>query len=154
MAIETERKYLLKNDNWKQNSTPVLIRQGYLFTSENSAMRVRIQGEKAFINIKSSKNGLTRLEYEYAVPTDDANEILDKLCHQPLIVKNRYIVNYCGKKWEIDEFLDENEGLVVAEIELKAENEEFEKPEWIGEEVTFEKRYYNSQLTAHPYKKW
>jgi len=154
MGKEIERKFLLKNSKWKEGITAAFFQQGYILINENKALRVRLEGNRAHLNIKSSIDGINRYEYEYEIPVSDAVEMLEKLCIKPIIEKNRYIVYFADKKWEIDEFSGENEGLVVAEIELKDENEYFEKPDWLGEEVTFDKRYYNSSLATHPYKKW
>ena len=155
MAIEIERKFLLKNDNWrKQVQTSNTIRQGYLAPLGTSSIRVRIEGESANINIKSATIGITRLEYEYEIPLSDALEMLDKLCPAPQVHKTRHRIPVAGHVWEVDEFYDENEGLVVAEIELSEENEGFEKPEWLAEEVSDDARYYNVNLINHPYNQW
>lgn len=155
MAVEIERKFLLTDDSWRQEaSAPVRYCQGYLTSSEQSSVRVRIQGDKAFLNIKSATLGVSRQEYEYAIPLDDAEKILDDLCNKPLIEKNRYFIKRGSHTWEIDEFLGDNEGLVVAELELQSENELFDKPVWVAEEVSDDARYYNVCLVTHPYKDW
>lgn len=155
MSVEIERKFLLKNDAWRTKvQTSNIIRQGYLAPLDTSSVRVRIEGDKANINIKSATIGISRLEYEYAIPMKDAIEMLEKLCPTPQIHKTRHCIPIAGHIWEIDEFYDDNEGLVVAEIELKHENEVFEKPEWIAEEVSHDARYYNVNLIKHPYKLW
>jgi adenylate cyclase len=117
-------------------------------------VRVRIEGERAVITIKSKSVGATRGEWEYPIPVPDATELLDRLCEQPLVEKVRHRIAHAGHTWEVDEFLGENAGLVVAEIELGSEDEAFDQPGWIGQEVTGDPRYYNSSLIRHPYSKW
>jgi len=161
VPIEIERKFLLKNNNWKQQvSHSTKIRQGY-FAHGGSAgqpakasLRVRIDGEKANINIKSATLNMRRMEYEYPVPIAEAIEMLDQLCEMPQIDKTRYRIKAGRHTWEIDEFYGENEGLLVAEIELSSEDESFEKPAWLGKEVTEDVRYYNVNLIKQPYKDW
>ena len=155
MAVEIERKFLLANDNWRNEaSEPIRFRQGYLVGSDKSSVRVRTEGERAFINIKSATLGITRQEYQYPIPLEDAEKLLDDLCEKPLIEKNRFFIQNNKHTWEVDEFFGENQGLVVAEIELRHEDEAFEKPSWLGEEVSGDTRYYNVCLVKHPYKDW
>ena len=155
MATEIERKFLLKNDSWrKEANESSMIRQGYLAGTEKSSIRVRVSGEKANINIKSATLDVTRQEYEYAIPLSEANEILDTLCECSLIEKTRYHVQHGNHVWEVDEFYGDNQGLVVAEIELNSADENFERPDWVGEEVSDDTRYYNVCLVKHPYKDW
>ncbi|HEY8499428.1 MAG TPA: CYTH domain-containing protein [Clostridia bacterium] len=154
MAKEIERKFLVKNMSFKENSTGVLYLQGYMSTDSKVAVRVRTVGSKAYLTIKGMRSGISRLEYEYEIPYEDANEIMHNLCKKPIIKKYRYKVCYKGYTWEIDEFLDENEGLIVAEIELQSEEEQFPKPDFIGEEITYDFRYLNSNLVNRPYKTW
>lgn len=155
MAVEIERKFLLKNDAWREQVTSSnLIRQGYLAPLDTSSVRVRIEGAKANINIKSATIGISRLEYEYEIPMHDALEMLEKLCPVPQVHKTRHCIHIDDHIWEIDEFYDENEGLIVAEIELKSEDESFEKPDWLAEEVSDDARYYNVNLIKHPFKSW
>lgn len=155
MAIEIERKFLLRDDSWRKSATAgIPIKQGYLIGAKQASVRVRLQGEKANLNIKSMTLGVTRQEYEYSIPLEDALELLTTLCTQPIIEKTRYRVTYAGSEWEIDVFEGENAGLVVAEIELTDENESFERPPWLGREVSQEPRYYNTCLAKHPYKAW
>jgi len=155
MAIEIERKFLLKNESWKSLiDAGTIYRQGYLAESGPGSVRVRMEGEKARLNVKSATLGMTRLEYEYDIPVADAQEMLDKICVKPLIEKTRYHIYYQDKLWEIDVFVGLNQGLVVAEIELDSEDEVIELPEWIGDEVTGDTRYYNVCLVKHPYKDW
>ncbi len=155
MATEIERKFLLKNDLWRDavvKSTH--FRQGYLMTSKKSSVRIRIEGELSNINIKSATLGIVRKEYEYPVPLEDANELLDNLCEKGLIEKVRHYLHVENHEWEIDEFKGDNQGLIVAEVELKDEQEEFHYPEWLGQEVSAEKKYYNALLVKRPYNTW
>jgi len=154
MGVEIERKFLLANDGWRGLGQPTLMRQGYLCADPERTVRVRIEGERAVITIKSKATGASRGEWEYAIPVPDAAELLDGLCEQPLVEKIRHRIPHAGHVWEVDEFLGLNAGLVVAEIELGAEDEAFARPDWIGREVTGEKRYYNSSLIRHPYSLW
>jgi adenylate cyclase len=155
MAIEIEHKFLLLNNDWRQNITcSVQYQQGYLSSEASSSIRVRISNEKAWLNIKSATIGTHRHEYEYEIPLQDASEIINNLCCKPIIKKTRYIVVNDKNTWEIDEFHGENKGLVIAEIELKEIGESFLKPHWLGEEVTQDVRYYNNNLAINPYSKW
>lgn len=154
MGIEIEKKFLLTGTEWKQLATGTAYRQGYLNSVKERTVRVRTINDQGFLTIKGVSVGATRLEYEYEIPLEDANALLDELCEKPLIEKNRYKVNFCGFTWEIDEFFGENDGLIVAEIELESEDQAFEKPEWVGEEVTGDSRYFNSNLINNPYTKW
>jgi CYTH domain-containing protein len=153
MNIEIERKFLLRNDLWKKNAIGIHYAQGYLNKAGENTFRIRIAGEKAFLTIKSKSEGISRQEFEYEIPPEDARELL-KLSRTPIIEKIRYKIEYAGKCWEVDEFLGKNKGLYVAEIELDSEDEAFEKPEWIGEEVSGDKRYYNSHLARKPFSEW
>jgi len=159
MAIEIERKFLLTNDSWrKQADVGNTMRQGYFAGPEDkkkrASIRVRIDNEGAYINVKSYKLGVSRQEYEYPIDRQDAEEMLETLCERPLIEKTRYKVLLGPHTWEIDVFAGDNTGLIVAEIELEDENEVFEKPAWLGKEVSDEPRYYNVCLIRHPYKDW
>jgi adenylate cyclase len=154
VGIEIERKFLLNDDGWRGRGRPTPMRQGYLASDPVRTVRVRIEGERAVITIKSKSSGATRGEWEYEIPVPDAAELLDRLCEQPLVEKVRHRIEHAGHTWEVDEFQGENAGLVVAEIELGSEDEAFEKPDWIGREVTGDPRYYNSSLIRLPYAKW
>ena len=154
MGIEIERKFLLANDAWRGQGQPTLMRQGYLVADPVRTVRVRIEGERAVLTIKGKTTGAARGEWEYDIPIADATELLDGLCEQPQVEKIRHRIEHAGHTWEVDEFLGLNAGLVVAEIELGAEDEAFEKPDWIGVEVTGDKRYYNSSLIRQPYSQW
>ncbi len=154
MPKEIERKFLLKNGNWKSRFTSrTIIKQGYLSTKKERTVRVRIFGEKGFLTIKGETVGMTRLEFEYEIPVQEAKELL-LLCEKPFIEKERFIVSMEKIKWEIDIFEGDNEGLELAEVELEDENQTVEIPDWIGEEVTFDNRYFNSSLVKLPYKNW
>jgi adenylate cyclase len=154
MGIEIERKFLPAGDGWRGLGTPTLMRQGYMVSDAVRTVRVRIEGERAVITVKGKSTGASRGEWEYEIPPADAAELLEQLCEQPLVEKIRHRIDHAGHTWEVDEFLGLNAGLVVAEIELDAEDEAFEKPEWIGREVTGQKRYNNASLVTHPYTQW
>lgn len=154
MPIEIERKFLVKNQSFKKLGTAVHIHQGFLSTEKERVVRVRIQGKQAFLTIKGSSKGIARAEYEYKIPVEDAKYMLENLCIKPTIEKYRYRINVEGFIWEVDEFMGENKGLVMAEIELEKTGQQFPKPEWIGEEVTSDTRYYNANLVKNPYRNW
>ncbi len=152
MAVEIERKFRVTGDAWR-NDSGVLYRQGYLNRDKVRTVRIRIAGSAAFLTIKGKSTGATRAEFEYPVPMDDAQALL-ALCDGPLIEKTRYIVLHAGHRWEVDEFAGDNAGLVVAELELSAEEEAFDRPAWLGEEVTHDARYFNSNLATQPFCTW
>ncbi len=155
MPIEIERKFLLHDDSWRLKADAgTVMRQGYLSNNSKSSIRVRIEGEQANLNIKSSTPGTVRSEYEYAIPVCDAEELLANLCHESIIEKIRYHVEFSGFIWEIDVFSGANMGLVVAEIELSEIGQNFFRPAWLGCEVSDEIRYYNSHLAGYPYLDW
>lgn len=154
MGKEIERKFLLVGEDWRKLAEGTVYRQGYLSTVKERTVRVRTIGDNGYLTVKGITIGATRLEYEYEISASDANEMLDELCEKPLIEKKRSKIEFGGLIWEVDEFFGENDGLVFAEVELDDENQEFEKPSWIGEEVTGDPRYFNSNLTKHPYSKW
>jgi len=158
MGVEIERKFLLANDDWRALGEPVLLRQGYLSSTPERTVRVRVEGrtghEQGVLTIKSKSQGAARGEWEYPIPLHDATELLERLCERPLVEKYRRRIEHAGFTWEVDEFLGENAGLVVAEIELPAEDTRFDKPAWIGQEVTNDRRYYNSNLIRSPYSTW
>jgi adenylate cyclase len=154
MAIEIERKFLVQGDAWRSLAEGKLYRQGYLHTVNGTTVRVRIVGEDGYLTIKGKTQGISRQEFEYQIPIEDAKTILDTLCDRPLIEKFRYKIERENLVWEVDEFLGENEGLILAEVELNDANQIINIPKWIGREVTNDKRYYNSNLTKNPYQKW
>ncbi|MES3021282.1 MAG: CYTH domain-containing protein [Pseudomonadota bacterium] len=154
MGVEIERKFLLAGEGWRAQGEPVLLRQGYLSSDKARVVRVRIEGARAMLTIKGPSVGATRGEWEYPIPLHEANELLDTLCEQPIIEKYRRRITFAGNVWEVDEFLGANAGLVVAEIELSSEAQAFDKPDWIGEEVTADARYFNSSLIGLPFSRW
>jgi adenylate cyclase len=154
VGVEIERKFLLTGDGWRALGQPVLLRQGYLSSQRERVVRVRIEGGQAMLTIKGQSVGASRGEWEYPIPLQDAGELLDGLCEKPLIEKYRTRVTLGEHVWEIDEFLGANQGLVVAEIELKSEDELFDKPDWVGVEVTDDARYFNSSLIRNPFTSW
>jgi CYTH domain-containing protein len=152
MGLEIERKFLVKGVLWR-NDTGVLYRQGYLNREAARTVRVRVAGDAAFLTIKGKSLGATRAEFEYPIPLADAQALLS-LCDGPLIEKTRFIVHHAGHRWEVDEFAGDNAGLVVAELELASEDEAFVPPDWVGDEVTDDPRYFNSRLATRPFKDW
>ncbi|WP_018231783.1 CYTH domain-containing protein [Thioalkalivibrio thiocyanodenitrificans] len=155
MAQEIERKFLVIGDSWRHLvSRSVQYQQGYLCGNARSSIRIRVSDESGYLNIKSATLGVRREEFEYPVPLPDARHMLELLCEGPLIEKTRHFVEYRGHVWEVDVFEGQNQGLVVAEVELSSEDETFERPDWIGEEVSHDARYYNTSLVRHPYTHW
>lgn len=155
MATEIERKFLVKNDSWRQQAyRSKHLRQGYLASDEIRSVRVRIADDEAHLNIKSGTLGVSRSEFEYAIPLEDAQEILENLCGKSLLEKTRHLVRHDEHVWEIDVFGGDNAGLVLAEVELKEIDEPFELPVWVGKEVSHDPRYYSSCLAEHPYQSW
>lgn len=155
MGREIERKFLVVDGSWREKVTrSQRMEQGYLAGSETASVRIRVAGSEARLNIKGGGLVAVRAEYEYGVPLEDGRELLDTLCRRPTVAKTRHWVTHAGHEWEIDEFEGANAGLVVAEIELEAEDAAFELPEWAGAEVTHLERYYNVRLVDHPYSEW
>jgi CYTH domain-containing protein len=155
MGVEIERKYLIDLEKWQAIERPPgqYYRQGYLLIDPEKTIRIRLADTKGYLTIKGISVDSTRLEYEYEKPATEAKELLDKFSVSEL-AKVRYNIEFEGKIWEVDEFLGDNAGLFVAEIELKSEDEIIEIPEWVTKEVTNEEKYYNSNLTINPYKNW
>lgn len=155
MALEIERKFLVKGDFKVSSKKKIRITQGYLSSVPERNVRVRIKGEQGFITIKgiSNASGASRYEWEKEIPVAEVKELLE-LCEPGIIDKMRFLVDFGSHTFEVDEFYGDNEGLIVAEIELSAENEKFLKPEWLGDEVTGDTKYYNSALVKNPYKNW
>ena len=153
MPKEIERKFLVVSDEYK-SSPRKYYKQGYLSVEPDKTVRVRVVGDKGYLTVKGRNNGISRAEYEYEIPAADANDMLDNLVKTGVIEKWRYVCVVDGKVWEVDEFLGDNAGLVVAEIELQSEDEPFTKPAWAGDEVSGDARYYNSSLSQRPYKNW
>lgn len=152
MATEIERKFLVCNDHWRTQHG-VRYSQGYLNRDRERTVRVRIAGDRGFLTIKGRSVGASRAEFEYEIPLADAQEML-ALCDGPLVEKVRHLVPHAGMTWEVDEFLGDNAGLVVAELELNSEDQPFERPDWLGEEVTSDPRYFNSTLATQPFSRW
>jgi adenylate cyclase len=153
MAKEIERKFLVTDDTWRQLAEGSLYRQGYI-ASQGATVRVRIAGNQSYLTIKGPTVNYSRSEFEYPIPLADAQEILDTLCVRPLIEKTRYKINLNGLVWEVDEFAGTNQGLILAEVELTDESQQIELPNWIGEEVSGDPKYYNSYLVKHPFSEW
>jgi len=154
MGIEIERKFLIDENKLPSLQNGYVIKQGYIQTVDHTTVRVRIRDKEAFLTIKGKSEGATRLEFEYPIPLHDANDVINKLCQKSLIDKTRYLVEHEGHTWEVDIFEGNNKGLIIAEIELKSENESFNLPSWVTEEVTNDIRYFNSNLITHPYIDW
>lgn len=153
MAQEIERKYLVKGDDWRKEGGAQFMAQAYLSVSPERTVRIRIKGEKAWITIKGRTTGITRPEYEYSIPVDDARELM-KMAEHPPVEKYRNEIWHEGVLWEVDEFVGENSGLVIAEVELDSEDQQLQLPSWIGEEVTHDSRYYNVSLAQKPFSLW
>ncbi len=154
MGTEIERKFLVRGDGWREGATATPIRQGYLHATKAISIRVRRAGGQAYLTVKGTQVGATRAEYEYGIPVDDAEAMLDALCRRPLIEKVRHIVVHRGLTWEVDVFEGENAGLIVAEVELDSEDQDVALPDWIGPEVTHDPRYLNVNLAKNPYSRW
>jgi len=154
MGLEIERKFLVKNNDWKKNTqSSDDIKQGYLSTDAERTVRIRTKNNQAFVTIKGKSIGLTRSEFEYEIPINDAIEML-KLCKPGIIEKTRHYIKYQNHIWELDVFKGDNQGLIVVEIELESENESFISPDWLGEEVTSDSRYFNSYLSKNSFVNW
>ena len=152
MAVEIERKFLVIGDAWR-SAPSLLIRQGYLNRDPQRTVRVRTSDDQAWVTVKGLTRGATRAEFEYPIPVGDAESLLE-LCEKPILEKRRYMIRHGSQIWEVDEFLGDNAGLVVAEAEVEHEGTDLELPPWIGDEVTSEPRYYNSSLSIKPFKDW
>jgi adenylate cyclase len=155
MALEIERKYLVINDKWRDSVIKEsVMKQGYLANAANASVRVRVSGSEARLTVKGRSKGISRSEYEYAIPLQDAEEILRNHISGAVIEKVRYKVKCGDHVWDLDVFAGANHGLIMAEVELSSEDEGFQMPEWVGEEVSSESRYYNANLASHPYCDW
>lgn len=154
MAREIERKFLVEDDGWRDDVSGTqseAIVQGYLHAGETHSVRIRLRDKDAALTVKGATKGITRDEFEYEIPTDDARALLD-LCKDLRVEKRRYVLEHAGHEWVVDEFSGDNEGLIVAEIELDDENETFDKPGWLGEEVSGQPEYYNANLARKPFR--
>ncbi|NMF83814.1 CYTH domain-containing protein [Nodosilinea sp. P-1105] len=154
MGQEIERKFLVVSDRWRQGATGVLMRQGYIPTADARTVRVRQVGDRAYLTLKGPAVGLVRAEFEYPIPVEDAQIILETLCQPPLIQKYRYRIPLENVVWEVDEFLGDNQGLILAEVELQTPDQPVPRPSWIGQEVSGDPRYFNSNLARHPFSHW
>jgi adenylate cyclase len=155
LGIEIERKFIVANDEWKADvERSTVFRQGYITPGPPAAVRVRIEGEQANLNVKQSVLDIERLEFEYSIPLEDAHDLLDSVCQGRIVTKTRHIVKVDQHVWEIDVFEELNEGLVVAEIELETREETFKIPNWVGQEVSGDARYLNSSLSKIPFCEW
>lgn len=153
MGIETERKFLVSGDEWRSLGDPIAYYQGYLTRGNGVTVRIRIAGDKGFLTVKGPVHGISRSEFEYEVPVDDARGMMS-LCTDPVIEKHRTRIHHSSHVWEVDEFAGDNRGLIIAEVELSSPTEEMVLPPWVGTEVTGDPRYYNSNLAARPYSGW
>ncbi|NTU60530.1 MAG: CYTH domain-containing protein [Deltaproteobacteria bacterium] len=154
MGAEIERKFLVRDDRWRAGATGTPYRQGYLAADPDRTVRVRLAGTRGYLTVKGRSRGLERAEFEYEIPAADAEELLDRLCLGPLVEKTRYRLEHAGHVWEVDEFAGENQGLLVAEVELGSADERVELPDWAGDEVSGDPRYYNANLARHPFTRW
>lgn len=154
MPEEIERKFLVKDDSWKALGEALALRQGYLSISPERTVRVRQAADRGWITVKGPTRDYTRSEFEYEIPGSDAQEMLDSLCLRPILEKRRTKISHAGLTWEVDEFLGDNAGLIVAEVELSSATQDFDRPVWIGTEVTGDPRFYNSNLLKNPYSHW
>ena len=154
MPKEIERKYLVVGDSWRQHATGTDYRQGFLSTEKERVVRIRVAGKTGFVTIKGISTGVTRTEFEYEIPLEDAETMLEELCFKPLIEKTRYRITYKDLVWEVDEFHGDNQGLIVAEVELASEDQAIALPEWVGIEVSSDSKYFNSNLILNPYSQW
>ena len=154
MPVEIERKYLVNQSKLPPLTNGVKIVQGYISTSDETTVRIRLKGDQCFLTLKGQTDGISRLEFEYPIPAVDAKAMLSHLCQGPKVEKIRYEIAHAGLLWELDIFEGDNQGLIVAEVELENENTQIPLPTWVTEEVSAKAQYYNSNLLAHPYKKW
>jgi|TARA_B100000676_G_scaffold87397_1_gene87266 adenylate cyclase len=154
MAIEIERKFLIKEKPFSIAKRSLKINQGYIINEKSKVIRVREKGDDYFLTIKGNNIGISRLEYDFPISKEDAKELIFHFCKTTLIEKTRHYIEHKGHTWEVDEFHGKNNGLIVAEIELESEDEKFEIPDWVGEEVTQDDRYYNMNLAIHPFTSW
>jgi len=158
MGMEIERKFLVCSEEWRGKGKGIPYRQGYLYADRQRSVRVRLAGNRGFLTVKGRVDGrsgcVSRLEYEYEIPVQEARQLLESLCPPPLIEKTRYRIEVQGSVWEVDEFSGVNQGLVVAEIELSREDEDFARPSWLGPEVSDDPRYLNANLARNPWSQW
>lgn len=154
MTIEIERKFLVADSDYRKLGEAESCRQGYLLSSPERTVRVRVMAERGFLTVKGRTKGLSRAEYEYEIPVAEAEQMLEKLCKKPLVEKTRYTVEINGLTWHIDEFEGQNRGLVMAEVHLESESQQISLPDWLGPEVSGDARYFNVNLVQNPYCRW
>lgn len=154
MAKEIERKFLVLNDDYKIQSEGILYKQGFLSVRKERVVRIRLVGNKGFLTVKGITKNISRCEFEYEIPLKEAEYMLSELCEKPIIIKYRYKIPMGKFVWEVDEFMEDNKGLVIAEIELEEEKQEYPIPSWLGKEVSENPRFYNANLVRFPYMKW
>jgi adenylate cyclase len=155
VGLEIERKFLVVQDSWKPNVVSATrIVQGYLAHTDTTTVRVRVKGERAFLTIKGTSTGISRTEYEYEIPVPDAEAMLSEMAQGPVVDKVRHLIEVDGHTWELDVFAGDNAGLVMAEVELSADTEDFTVPEWAGLDVSDDPRYYNVHLASNPFRNW
>ena len=154
MPLEIERKFLVKTADWRGLAPGILYRQGYLLANGEKTVRVRVADDRGWLTIKGATVDVVRSEYEYPIPVEDAVELLNTLCERPLIEKRRHRIAIAALIWEVDEFLGENQGLTIAEVELSSSDQVFDRPSWLGAEVSHDPRYFNASLVRHPFSRW
>jgi adenylate cyclase len=154
MGVEIERKFLVTGEEWRELGEGVVYRQGYLASHDGVTVRVRVAGETGYLTVKGASQGISRAEYEYVIPFVDAIELLDTLCDRPLIEKTRYRIHWDGLLWEVDEFMGANQGLILAEVELTDAEQLVNLPDWVGQDVSDDPRYFNVALAKYPYGEW
>ena len=154
MKTEIERKFIVTNSVYKSLGKHEYCIQGYIPSTNSPLVRIRTIGNRSFLTMKSDVNGIKCIEYEYEIPNQDAKELLELFCQNSIVEKNRYTIYHESTLWEVDEFLGSNQGLIVAEVELESEDQHYNKPSWIGKEVSTDKKYYNYNLAHHPYNQW
>lgn len=154
MGIEIERRFLVVSDEWRESAVGTMYRQGYLYFQDFGVLRLRIAGDRAFLTVKALQDDLSTLEYEYEIPVRDADEMLTELCDRPPVQKVRYRIPYETMIWEIDVFRGDNEGLIIAEVELENKTQVIALPPWVGKEITDDRKYLNASLYKNPYKNW
>ncbi len=155
MGVEIERKFLVVSDSWKPHVVSATrIVQGYLAHTDTATVRVRVKGEKAYLTIKGTSTGISRSEYEYEIPVPEAESMLSEMAQGPVVDKVRHLIDVDGHTWELDVFAGDNAGLVMAEVELDADTEDFVVPDWAGLDVSDDARYYNVNLASNPFRNW
>lgn len=154
MGVEIERKFLVVGEGWREGAVGISYCQGYIRTQGQATVRVRIAGQTGYLTLKGPTQGLSRLEFEYEIPVADAAQMLNELCDRPLIEKVRYRISHNGMQWEVDEFSGDNQGLILAEVELRTPDQSIDYPPWLGQEVSHDARYFNANLTQYPFSTW